>query len=182
MTDMLIVVDMQRDFITGALGSAEAQAIVPAVCARMERAKEEGTSVVLTLDTHESDYMETREGRFLPVEHCIQGTEGWTLHPEIAKACARGMLSFEKPTFGSTALMHHVASAAAEKGCINGRGMTIELCGVCTDICVVSNALLIKAALPEAEMIVDSALCAGVTPDKHEAALETMRSCQIVVK
>lgn len=182
MTDMLIVVDMQRDFITGALGSAEAQAIVPAVCARIERAKAEGTSVVFTLDTHESDYMETREGRFLPVPHCIQGTEGWALHPDIAETCARGMLSFEKPTFGSTALMHHAANAAAEKGCIDGRGMTIELCGVCTDICVISNAMLIKAALPEAELIVDSALCAGVTPAKHEAALETMRSCQIDVR
>jgi len=182
MTDMLIVVDMQRDFITGSLGSAEAQAIVPAVCARIERAKAEGTPVVFTLDTHDEDYMNTREGSFLPVPHCIRGSEGWTLHPDIAKTCARGMLSFETPTFGSTALMHHVANAAAEKGCVNGKGMTVELCGVCTDICVVSNALLIKAALPEMNLIVDSALCAGVTPDKHEAALETMRSCQIVVK
>ena len=181
MTDMLIVIDMQRDFVSGCLGSAEARAIVPAVCARIRRAKEEGSEIVFTLDTHEEDYMDTREGRFLPVPHCIQGTEGWTLEPEIAKECARGMLSFEKPTFGSTALMHHVAAAAAKKGCINGKGMTVELCGVCTDICVVSNALLIKAALPEAELIVDSALCAGVTPAKHEAALETMRSCQVVV-
>ena len=181
MTDILIVVDMQRDFVSGALGSAEARAIVPAVAARILRAKEEGTQVVFTLDTHESDYMETREGRFLPVPHCIRGTEGWALEGDIAKECARGMISFEKPTFGSTALMHHVAAAAGSKGCINGQGMTIELCGVCTDICVVSNALLIKAALPEADLIVDSALCAGVTPAKHEAALETMRSCQISV-
>lgn len=182
MTDMLIVVDMQRDFVSGCLGSAEAQAIVPAVCARIERAKEEGTPVVFTLDTHDEDYMDTREGRFLPVPHCIRGTEGWALHPDVAKVCARGMLSFEKPTFGSTALMHHVAQAAAQKGCVNGRGMTVELCGVCTDICVVSNALLIKAALPEMDLVVDAALCAGVTPAKHEAALETMRSCQIMVK
>ena len=181
MTDTLIVVDMQRDFISGALGSKEAQAIVPAVAARMRRAHAEGTPIVLTLDTHEEDYMNTREGRFLPVPHCIQGTEGWALEPEIGKACQRGMISFEKPTFGSTALMHHVAALALEKGYVNGRGMTIELCGVCTDICVVSNALLIKAALPEADLIVDSALCAGVTPQKHEAALETMRSCQIQV-
>ena len=181
MTDMLIVIDMQRDFVSGCLGSAEARAIVPAVSARIRRAKEEGSQVVFTLDTHEADYMQTREGRFLPVEHCIQGTEGWALEPEIAKECARGMISFEKPTFGSTALMHHVAAAAAQKGCVNGKGMTVELCGVCTDICVVSNALLIKAALPEADLIVDSALCAGVTPAKHEAALETMRSCQVVV-
>ena len=182
MIDMLIVVDMQRDFVSGCLGSAEAQAIVPAVCARIRRAKEEGTQVVFTLDTHEADYMDTREGRFLPVPHCIRGTEGWALEPEIARECARGMISFEKPTFGSTALTHHVCTAAGAKGCVNGKGMTIELCGVCTDICVVSNAMLIKAALPEADLIVDSALCAGVTVDKHNAALETMRSCQIAVR
>ena len=182
MIDILIVVDMQRDFVSGCLGSAEAQASVPAVCARIRRAKEEGTQVVFTLDTHETDYMDTREGRFLPVPHCIRGTQGWALEPEIAKECARGMISFEKPTFGSTALMHHVAAAAGAKGCINGKGMTIELCGVCTDICVVSNALLIKAALEEADLIVDSALCAGVTAEKHHAALETMRSCQISVR
>ena len=182
MTDMLIVVDMQRDFVTGPLGSAEARAIVPAVAARIRRAAEEGTQVIFTLDTHDTDYMETREGRFLPVPHCIQGSEGWALEPEIATACRRGMISFEKPTFGSTALMHHVAAEAAAKGCVNGKGLRVELCGVCTDICVVSNALLIKAALPEADLIVDSALCAGVTPEKHEAALETLRSCQVEVK
>ena len=181
MVDLLIVVDMQRDFVSGVLGSKEAQAIVPAVAERMQRTACEGTSVVLTLDTHESDYMDTREGRFLPVPHCIRGSEGWALEPQIGKACRPGMISFEKPTFGSTALMHHTAALAAQKGCIDGKGMTIELCGVCTDICVVSNALLIKAALPEADLIVDSALCAGVTPEKHEAALETMRSCQIQV-
>ena len=182
MIDMLIVVDMQRDFVSGCLGSAEAQSIVPDVAARIRRAKEEDTQVVFTLDTHEADYMETREGRFLPVPHCIRGTEGWALEPEIAKECARGMISFEKPTFGSTALMHHICAAAGAKGCVNGKGMTIELCGVCTDICVVSNALLIKTALPEADLIVDSALCAGVTVEKHNAALETMRSCQIAVR
>ncbi|MGN0773677.1 MAG: cysteine hydrolase family protein [Candidatus Ventricola sp.] len=182
MTDMLIVIDMQRDFISGSLGSAEARAIVPAVAARIRRAAEEGTQVVFTLDTHDADYMATREGRFLPVPHCIQGSEGWALEPEIAKECKRGMISFEKPTFGSTALMHHVAAVAGAKGCVNGKGLRVELCGVCTDICVVSNALLLKAALPEADLVVDAALCAGVTPEKHEAALETLRSCQIVVK
>ena len=181
MIDMLIVVDMQRDFVSGALGSAEARAIVPAVAARIRRACDEGTQVDFTLDTHESDYMETREGQFLPVPHCIRGSEGWALEPEIAKECKRGMISFEKPTFGSTALMHHIAAQAGAKGCVNGKGLTVELCGVCTDICVVSNAMLIKAALPEADLIVDSALCAGVTPAKHEAALDTMQSCQIQV-
>ena len=114
MTDMLIVVDMQRDFVTGPLGSAEARAIAPAVAARIRRAAEEGTQVVFTLDTHDADYMETREGRFLPVPHCIQGSEGWALVPEIAQECRRGMISFEKPTFGSTALAHHVAHATGD--------------------------------------------------------------------
>ena len=182
MTDLLIVVDMQADFITGALGSAEARAIVPAVCARIRAAREAGTRVLFTLDTHDSSYMDTREGRLLPVPHCIQGSEGWALVPEIAQECKRGMISFEKPTFGSTALMHHVAALAGAKGCVSGKGLRVELCGVCTDICVVSNALLLKAALPEAELIVDSRLCAGVTPEKHAAALETMRSCQIDVR
>ena len=181
MIDMLIVVDMQRDFVSGCLGSAEARAIVPQVAARIRRASEEGTQVVFTLDTHENDYMDTREGCFLPVPHCIRGSEGWALEPEIARECKRGMISFEKPTFGSTALMHHVAALAGAKGCVNGKGLTVELCGVCTDICVVSNAMLIKAALPEANLIVDSSLCAGVTVDKHEAALSTMQSCQIQI-
>lgn len=182
MTDMLVVVDMQRDFVTGSLGTPQAQAIAPAVAERMERAKKEGTAVVLTLDTHESNYAETREGRMLPVAHCIRDTQGWTLAPEIAAACGRGMISFEKPTFGSTALAQHVARFASERATEDGRGLTIELCGVCTDICVISNALLIKATLPEADLVVDSALCAGVTPALHEAALAVMRSCQIDVK
>lgn len=182
MTDLLIVVDMQRDFVSGALGTAEARAIVPAVAARIQRAKAEGSQVIFTLDTHETNYMDTREGRFLPVPHCIRDTLGWALEPDIAAQCASGMISFEKPTFGSLALCRYVCNLAQEKGCLDGRGMTIELCGVCTDICVISNALLIKASLPEADILVDSSLCAGVTPQKHEAALETMRSCQIEVK
>ena len=181
MTNLLIVGDMQRDFVSGALGSEQARAIVPAVCARIQQAKAENTQVVFTLDTHEDNYMDTREGRFLPVPHCIRDTSGWALEPEIAKECTRGMMSFEKPTFGSTALCEYVCALAADKGAIAGRGFSVELCGVCTDICVVSNALLIKAALPEADLTVNSALCAGVTPQKHEAALETMRSCQIKV-
>ena len=196
MTDLLIVVDMQRDFVSGALGSEQARAIVPAVAARIQQAKAENTQVVFTLDTHEENYMNTREGRFLPVPHCIRNTPGWALEPEIAQTCARGMMSFEKPTFGSTALCEYVCTLAAEKGAVAGKGFHVELkarntyegpleeiqlIGVCTDICVVSNALLIKAALPEADLTVNGALCAGVTPQKHEAALETMRSCQVEV-
>ena len=179
MTDFLIVVDMQRDFITGALGTAEAQAITPAVAARIARAKDEGTQVIFTLDTHEDDYMTTQEGRRLPVPHCIRGTEGWALDPQIAGQCARGMLSFEKPTFGSQRLSAYLSEQALLRGSAFGAGIAIELCGVCTDICVVSNVLLIKAALPEAELSVNPALCAGVTPQSHEAAIKTMASCQI---
>ena len=174
---LLIVIDMQNDFVTGALGTAEAQAIVPHVNAKIAAAD----AVVYTLDTHGEDYLATQEGKRLPVPHCIRNTPGWALEPEIAQTCARGMMSFEKPTFGSTALCEYVCTLAAEKGAVAGKGFHVELCGVCTDICVVSNALLIKAALPEADLTVNGALCAGVTPQKHEAALETMRSCQIEV-
>ena len=179
MTDLLIVVDMQRDFVSGALGSEQARAIVPAVCARIRQASAEGTQVIFTLDTHGEDYLSTREGRLLPVPHCVKGTPGWQLVPELSAERTPDMALIEKPTFGSTALAHLAARQAAAPG---GAGMVIELCGVCTDICVVSNALLLKAALPEAELVVDSRLCAGVTPDKHAAALETMRSCQIDVR
>ena len=178
MQDILIVVDMQNDFIDGALGTAEAVAIVPKVAEKVKGFK--GT-VIFTRDTHGESYMQTQEGRNLPVPHCIRDTPGWALEPEIAQTCARGMMSFEKPTFGSTALCEYVCTLAAEKGAVAGKGFHVELCGVCTDICVVSNALLIKASLPEADLVVDSSLCAGVTPQKHEAALETMRSCQIEV-
>ena len=176
----LFVIDYQNDFVDGALGFPGAEKLDEKIAAKV-RAYGKG-HVLFTRDTHFENYMDTREGRFLPVPHCIRGSQGWALESDIAKECSRGMISFEKPTFGSTALMHHVCAAAGAKGCVNGKGMTIELCGVCTDICVVSNALLIKAALPETDLIVDHALCAGVTPDKHNAALETMRSCQIAVR
>ena len=141
MTDLLIVVDMQRDFVSGALGSEQARAIVPAVAARIRQAKAEQTQVAFTLDTHEPDYLNTREGRFLPVPHCIRDTLGWALEPDIAKECAQGMISFAKPTFGSAALCEYVRALAEEKGAADGKGFCVELCGVCTDICVVSNAL-----------------------------------------
>ena len=179
MQDILIVVDMQNDFISGALGTAEAQAIVPKV---VEKVKGFTGRVIFTRDTHFENYLSTQEGRNLPVPHCIRDTPGWALEPDIAKECAQGMISFAKPTFGSAALCEYVRTLAEEKGTADGKGFCVELCGVCTDICVVSNALLLKAALPEADFIVNSALCAGVTPQKHEAALETMRSCQIEVR
>lgn len=171
----LIVVDMQRDFVTGALGSAEARAIVSAVVEKLDSF--DGT-VLFTKDTHHADYLTTQEGRKLPVEHCIEGSDGWELIPELQRfADARDTgCVYKKETFGSLTLAETLR-AENEKKQIS----SIELIGVCTDICVVSNALLIKAYLPEVPVLVDAGCCAGVTPEKHESALETMRSCQITV-
>ena len=171
----LIVVDMQNDFIDGALGTAEAQAMVPATVARIRQARQEGETILATLDTHGSDYMNTPEGRKLPVPHCIRETEGWQIHPEVMEAMGDALL-VEKPTFGSTRLPEILRGLAQDPA-----AMTIELIGLCTDICVVSNTLLLKAHFPEADIRVREACCAGVTPEKHAAALETMRSCQIDV-
>ncbi len=171
----LVVVDMQNDFVTGALGTPEAAAIADAV---VRRASSFDGEVVFTLDTHFDNYLNTQEGKNLPVPHCIRKSEGWQLIPELEKLRAeRSYLVFEKPAFGSIDLMNYLAQCDAYEPI-----ESIELIGVCTDICVVSNALLIKAALPEIPVIVDSALCAGVTPEAHEAALATMRSCQVEVR
>ena len=164
----LIVVDMQKDFIDGSLGTPEAQAIVPAV---VEKVKAFEGRVIFTRDTHHADYPQTREGRYLPVGHCFEGTEGWQIIPELRPFAADVV---DKPTFGSVDLAERLKSRA-------GGIESIELIGLCTDICVVSNALLLKAAMPEVPISVDSRCCAGVTPEKHAAALETMRSCQISV-
>ena len=169
----LIIVDMQKDFIDGALGSAEAQAVVNNAVKRIRVCREAGYQVIATLDTHEADYMQTAEGKKLPVPHCIRGTEGWELNPLIREAMGNGTL-VEKPTFGSIRLPEMLRKRTAE-----GDRMTIELIGLCTDICVVSNALLLKANFPEAQIAVNAECCAGVTPEKHRAALETMQSCQI---
>lgn len=191
MRKILIVVDMQNDFIDGALGTPEAVAIVENVKAKIASYPEE--DVFFTRDTHPVNYLESQEGKFLPVEHCIEGTDGWQIRPDVM-AQASGARIFDKPTFGSTALAEEVKAMAKEKaakngvetgaasGDIDGRCLKAELIGLCTDICVVSNALLLKAVLPEMQISVDPACCAGVTPEKHAAALETMRSCQIVVE
>ena len=170
----LIVVDMQNDFIDGSLGTAEARAIVPAVTERIRRAREDGETIIATLDTHGEDYLDTREGRYLPVRHCIRDTEGWRIRPEVA-ALLGGCVSLEKPTFGSVRLP---GSSTSWRGATR---IEIELIGLCTDICVVSNALLLKAPFPEADIAVRASCCAGVTPEKHEAALAVMASCQIDV-
>ena len=172
----LIVVDMQNDFIDGSLGTKEAQAIVPAVTERITALKAEGYAVIATLDTHEENYLDTREGRFLPVRHCIRGTDGWRIRREVREALGDDAVLVEKPTFGSVRLPAILRE-------MNGGEdpAAIELIGLCTDICVVSNALLLKAAFPETDFSVRRDCCAGVTPNKHEAALETMRSCQVSV-
>ena len=173
MKKLLIVVDMQNDFITGALGSPEAQAIVAATVAHIRARKAEGYTPIATLDTHGEDYMSTPEGAKLPVPHCIKGTEGWHINPDVAAALGDCLL-VEKPTFGSVRLPGIVADIVADDS-----DVTIELLGVCTDICVASNALLLKAHFPEATLQVKADCCAGVTPAKHLAALDVMASCQI---
>jgi len=173
MKQFLIVVDMQKDFVDGALGTAEAQAIVPAVA---EKIRHFDGEIIVTYDTHEEDYMETREGRFLPVSHCIRDTEGWQLDAAVAEALSdRAYTVVEKPTFGAVTLPEVVEQLAG------GEEFTVELIGLCTDICVVSNAMLLKAAFPEADLSVDAACCAGVSPASHQAALTTMACCQIAV-
>ena len=172
MRELLLVIDMQTDFVDGALGSAEAVAIIPNVL--REIAKFDKSNIIATRDTHPEDYMQTREGKHLPVPHCIKGTDGWQIHPAIAPAID-GCLVIDKPTFGSTALCEHIVKIAKDED------ISVTLVGLCTDICVVSNAMLIKAALPEIEVTVVSDACAGVTPDTHTAALTTMKMCQINV-
>jgi len=172
---MLIVIDMQNDFIDGSLGTPEAVAIVPRVIERINVCREAGNTLIATLDTHGEDYLQTPEGKKLPVPHCIRGTEGWQIKKEIRDALGECIL-VEKPAFGSVELPGIIAREAkdAEK-------LTIELLGLCTDICVVSNALILKAYFPEAAIAVNAACCAGVTPASHAAALQTMAGCQIDV-
>ena len=169
----LIVVDMQKDFIDGSLGTAEAQAIVENVAERIRACREAGYTVIATLDTHGEDYLTTAEGKKLPVRHCIRETDGWQLDPRI-RAVTDGCLKVEKPTFGSVRLAEIIRQLSDE-----GDDLRISLLGLCTDICVVSNALFLKASFPEAAIGVYPDCCAGVTPEKHRAALETMASCQI---
>ena len=169
MRKLLVVVDMQKDFIDGALGTEEAVKIVGPAAEKIRKAKEQGTDIVFTKDTHHKDYLMTQEGRKLPVPHCVKGTEGWELDSSL-KEQAKGCRILEKPTFGSMEL----AGIAREK-----EYEEIELIGLCTDICVISNAMILKAALPEAVVRVDPACCAGVTPESHNNALKAMEACQI---
>lgn len=162
----LIVVDMQNDFIDMALGTKEAVAIVPRVKAKIEEYAKSGDEIIYTRDTHEENYLETPEGKKLPVPHCIKGTKGWEIADGLYKDGAK---IIDKPTFG----WKHWEAESLED---------VEIIGLCTDICVVSNALIIKAAFPDANVSVDASCCAGVTPETHNAALSTMKMCQIEVK
>lgn len=174
MKKYLVVIDMQNDFIDGALGTPEAVAIVENVKNKIRSYPKE--NVYATRDTHYEFYLDTQEGRNLPVPHCIKDTEGWQIRPDIAELIYDEHI-VDKPTFGSTKLAKLMTIFDQNEK----EGIEIELVGLCTDICVVSNALCLKASLPEVPIYCDASCCAGVTPAKHEAALETMRSCQIYV-
>ena len=167
--DILVVVDMQNDFIGGPLGRKEAEAVVPAGAARIKRAKADGDEILFTRDTHGDDYPASAEGKKLPVAHCLRGTYGWQIDGRLDAAGAKIL---DKPAFGSVALGEYVRSG--------GYG-EIELVGVCTDICVISNALLVKAFSPETRVAVRRDCCAGVTPESHENALRAMAVCQIEI-
>ena len=171
MKHILIVVDMQNDFIDGALGTKEAAAIVPKV---EDKIRNFDGEVFFTRDTHETWYLETQEGKNLPVPHCIRGTEGWQIRKELD--ALRKTDPIDKETFGSTDLAADLLALHEDEEI-----GSITLVGLCTDICVISNALLLKATLPEVPIYVDAACCAGVTPESHENALKAMEACQIKV-
>lgn len=164
----LIVVDMQKDFINGSLGTMEAERIVPAVAERIQTARRDGEAIFFTRDTHSVDYLTTQEGKNLPVSHCVYGTDGWQIDArlEIGNATV-----IDKPAFGSLELAARVAMLPELE--------SVELIGLCTDICVISNALILKARLPETPVFVRASCCAGVTPESHENALSAMKMCQI---
>ena len=173
MEKLLIVVDMQKDFVDGSLGSKQAMAIVDHVVQKIEAFQGD---MIVTYDTHRADYMDTQEGKNLPVPHCIKGTPGWELDANVQKALEnKAYKIIEKPTFGSTKLPEYL------KEHYGSNLPDIELIGLCTDICVVSNAMLLKANFPEASISVDAKCCAGVTTESHEAALTTMKMCQITI-
>ena len=169
MKRLLIVVDMQNDFITGSLGTPEAQAIVPNVKAKIEEYKANGDDIIFTRDTHSVDYLKSQEGKRLPVKHCIKGTWGWIIADEVNYP---EYYCIDKHNFGYDCWDSWISE---------DRIYQIEIVGLVSDICVISNALVLKAKFPEIFMVVDAKCCAGTTPEKHVAALETMKSCQIAV-
>ncbi len=171
---ILIVVDMQKDFIDGALGTPEAVAIVDPVAGKIREAQANGDMVLFTRDTHLENYRETEEGKNLPVPHCIKGTAGWQISEKLTGRDVDHC--FDKYTFGSLEMGHFLKTMSQEA--VSWR---IELVGLCTDICVLSNAVIAKAALPNAHIVVDAACCAGVTPASHDTALNAMKAIQVEV-
>ena len=171
MKDLLVVIDMQNDFINGSLGTKEAQAIVQNA---VKKIKDFEGEVVYTQDTHYNSYLQSQEGKYLPVQHCIKDTDGWELTLPIKQA-VRGRI-FEKNTFGSLALAETVRTMHEKQPL-----RSVTLIGLCTDICVISNALILKAALPEVKITIDSSCCAGITPESHTNALNAMRMCQVCI-
>lgn len=173
MKKVLVVVDMQNDFVDGSLGTKEAVGIVDNVVSKIQNFD---GKIIATLDTHQHNYLETSEGKKLPVPHCIRMTNGWLLNEKVLNALSeKDYKTVEKKTFGSTKLVNEIRRIKGNEE------IEIEFVGLCTDICVVSNVLLLKAYFPEVEMTVDASCCAGVTPESHNAALATMKSCQIDV-
>lgn len=167
---LLIVIDMQNDFVTGSLGTPEAQAIVSNVVKKVEQYRKRDNAIIFTKDTHYDDYLDTLEGKKFPVKHCIKDTEGWEIIPELDAKCSVTEKIYIKETFG------YKWNTIPWVGC-----QDIEITGVCSDICVITNALVLKTHFPEVQITVDASCCAGSTPEKHRAALEVMKSCQINV-
>lgn len=172
MKKILVVVDMQKDFVDGALGSKESMAIIDNVVKKINEFNDE---IIVTYDTHLNNYMSTREGKYLPIPHCIYYTEGWELDEKVENALiGKDVTTFEKNTFGSVELIDYFKNIIFDE-----KDVEVTLIGLCTDICVVSNAILLKAYFPEMNIIVDASCCAGVTSESHKAALLTMKMCQI---
>ncbi|MGB8454569.1 MAG: isochorismatase family cysteine hydrolase [Anaerocolumna sp.] len=176
MNKLLVVVDMQNDFIDGTLGTKEAVCIIDNVVNKIKDYKKNGNTIIFTMDTHKENYPETQEGKNLPVKHCIANTKGWEINKKIQDTVSlKNHKIYKKITFGSSELAKDLLNGIYDK-------MThIELVGICTDICVISNAMLFKTLLPEVPVWVDAACCAGVTPDSHRNALEAMKMCQIKI-
>lgn len=171
MRKVIVVIDMQNDFIDGALGTKEAQVMLPHLVAKLEREKD--ALLIFTQDTHSKNYMETQEGRNLPVPHCIKPEKGWEIAPSLQPFVKKAAAVIEKPAFGSLELPKAVAKLHPDE---------VELVGLCTDICVISNAMILKAAFPELPVAVDASCCAGVTPASHDNALQAMKMCQVDIR
>ena len=172
---VLIVIDMQNDFLDGALRNEEGIKIIPNVCEKIKEYKANGDVVIATRDTHSDEYLNTQEGKRLPIEHCIKDSEGWEINSDVNEALGNS-LKFDKPSFGSIDLANYLKEEYEGED-----NLEIELVGVCTDICVISNAIVIKASLPEARVIVDAACTAGISKEGHQNALNAMKVCQIDV-